>query len=41
MALFETPLQGVTGLKALTPDDEQRCLEQFDLLPEEAHARTP
>lgn len=41
LALFDTPLQEVSGLKALTPADEQRCLEQFDLLPEEAHATTP
>ncbi|WP_172827552.1 hypothetical protein [Pseudomonas sp. p21] len=41
MALFETPMQEVSGLKALTPVDEQRCLEQFDLLPEEARAIVP
>jgi len=32
LALFETPMQDVSGLKALTPADEQRCLAQFDLL---------
>ena len=41
LALFETPMQEVSGLKALTPADEQRCLAQFDLLPEEGHADTP
>lgn len=41
LALFETPMQEVSGLKALTPADEQRCLAQFDLLPEEGRAVTP
>ncbi|WP_236707481.1 hypothetical protein [Pseudomonas sp. Leaf58] len=41
LALFKTPMQEVSGLKALTSADEQRCLEQFDLLPEEARATTP
>ena len=41
LALFETPLQEVSGLKAVTPADEQRCLAQFDLLPEEGRAVTP
>ncbi|MNO97477.1 hypothetical protein D3C76_891860 [compost metagenome] len=41
MALFETPMQEVSGLKVLTADDEQRCLEQFDLLPEEPQATAP
>ncbi|MDD2026488.1 hypothetical protein QCL51_12610 [Pseudomonas sp. LTR0] len=41
MALFETPMQEVSGLKVLTPDDEQRCLKQFDLLPEEPQATMP
>jgi hypothetical protein len=41
LALFETPMQEVSGLKALTPADEQRCLAQFDLLPEEGRADTP
>lgn len=41
LALFETPMQEVSGLKALTPADEQRCLEQFDLLPEAARVTTP
>lgn len=38
MALFETPMREVSGLKALTLVDEERCLEQFDLFPESAHA---
>jgi hypothetical protein len=33
--------QEVSGLKALTPADEQHCLAQFDLLPEEGRAVTP
>lgn len=41
LALFETPLQEVSGLHALTPADEQRCLAQFDLLPEQGSASTP
>ncbi|MFJ3448424.1 hypothetical protein ACIPM0_09390 [Pseudomonas sichuanensis] len=41
LALFETPMQEVSGLKALTPADEQRCLAQFDLVPEEGRAVTP
>ncbi|MDD2152918.1 hypothetical protein NPS52_20100 [Pseudomonas putida] len=41
LALFETPMQEVSGLKALTPADEQRCLAQFDLLPEEGRAVAP
>ncbi|MEN5236167.1 hypothetical protein ABE459_01495 [Pseudomonas sp. TWI923] len=41
LALFETPLQEVSGLQALTPADEQRCLAQFDLLPEQGSASTP
>jgi hypothetical protein len=41
MALFETPMQEVSGLKVLTAEDEQRCLEQFDLLPEEPQATAP
>ncbi|WP_248920083.1 hypothetical protein [Pseudomonas entomophila] len=41
LALFETPMQQVSGLQALTPADEQRCLAQFDLLSEEGSATTP
>jgi hypothetical protein len=41
LALFETPLQKVSGLRALTPADEQRCLAQFDLVPEEGSATRP
>ncbi|UVL17249.1 MULTISPECIES: hypothetical protein [unclassified Pseudomonas] len=41
LALFETPLQKVSGLRALTPIDEQRCLAQFDLVPEEGSATRP
>jgi len=41
LALFETPMREVSAYKALTADDEQRCLEQFDLLPEEARATLP
>ncbi|WP_228533514.1 hypothetical protein [Pseudomonas sp. UFMG81] len=41
LALFETPLQGVSTFEPLTPVDEQRCLEQFDLLPQAAHAVKP
>ncbi|MCX2888421.1 hypothetical protein OO258_09270 [Pseudomonas sp. DCB_BI] len=41
LALFNTPLQEVSGLRALTPADEQRCLAQFDLLPEQGSAATP
>ncbi len=41
LALFETPMREVSAYKALTADDEQRCLEQFDLLPEEARATAP
>ncbi|MDD2003214.1 hypothetical protein [Pseudomonas putida] len=41
LALFETPMQEVSGLRALPPPaDEQRCLAQFDLLPEEGRAVT-
>lgn len=40
LALFTTPMQEVSGLKALTTVDEQRCLEQFDLLPEKVQATT-
>lgn len=40
LALFETPMQEVSGLRALPPADEQRCLAQFDLLPEEGRAVT-
>ncbi|WP_409287381.1 hypothetical protein [Pseudomonas guariconensis] len=41
LALFETPLQQASTLKALTPADERRCLAQFDLLPEEAAEAMP
>ncbi len=41
LALFETPMREVSAYKALTADDEQRCLEQFDLLPEAAPATAP
>ena len=41
LAVLGTPLQEVAGLQALTADDEQRCLAQFDLLPEEVQSTTP
>ena len=41
MALFDTPMHDMSGLKALTRDDEQRCLERFDLLPEAPQVITP
>jgi len=41
LALFDTPLQEVSGLKALPPADEQRCLAQFDLVPDKGRAVTP
>ncbi|UBM27443.1 hypothetical protein K8374_11000 [Pseudomonas sp. p1(2021b)] len=35
LALFETPLREVSSFQALTPADEQHCLEQWDLQPED------
>ncbi|MBC3489005.1 hypothetical protein HU764_014760 [Pseudomonas sp. SWRI100] len=36
LALFNTPLMEVSSFKQLTPADERRCLEQMDMLPDEA-----
>lgn len=41
LALLETPMREVSAYKGLTADDEKRCLEQFDLLPEGARATVP
>ncbi|WP_322364811.1 hypothetical protein [Pseudomonas sp. Teo4] len=42
LALLAIPVQQeVTAFEALTQEDEQRCLEQFDLLPDQAHAARP
>ncbi|MCX5507150.1 hypothetical protein [Pseudomonas sp. BJa3] len=41
LALFGTPMQQVSGLRALTAADEQRCLARFDLLPETGNLNTP
>lgn len=38
LALFDTSVLEVTAFKGVTETDEQRCLEQLDLLPEEPTA---